>query len=98
MSITTKCIVIEIGSVYIRAGFGGESSPRCFIRNAINLVETTDRKELEIQLHEVLHEIFIERLNIKPKNYSVLFVEKFLGTMILRDCVLTLLLKDFQVN
>lgn len=98
MSISTQ-IVIEIGSAYIRAGFGGEESPRCIVRCAVNFTDTaSDRSALDLQLHELLHEIFVERLHIKPKICSVLVIEKLLETKLLRDSVFTLLLKVFQVT
>lgn len=98
MSISTQ-IVIEIGSAYIRAGFGGEASPRCIVRCAVNFTDTaSDRSALDLQLHELFHEIFVERLHIKPKICSVLVIEKLLETKLLRDSVFTLLFKVFQVN
>lgn len=98
ISSTAKQIVIEIGSEYIRAGFGGEASPRCFVRCAFNFTDTADRIALDLQLHELFHEIFIERLHIKPKMCSVLVIEKMLGTKLLRDSVFTLLFEVFQVT
>jgi hypothetical protein len=53
---------------------------------------------LDLQLHELFHEIFIERLHIKPKMCSVLVIEKMLGTKLLRDSVFTLLFEVFQVT
>lgn len=98
INVTVKQIVIEIGSKYIRAGFGGEASPRCLVRCSVNFTNTADRSALDLQLHELLHEIFIERLHIKPKMCSVLVIEKLLGTKLLRDSVFTLLFEVFQVT
>jgi hypothetical protein len=98
ISSTARQIVIEIGSEYIRAGFGGEASPRCLVRCAFNFTDTADRIALDLQLHELFHEIFIERLHIKPKMCSVLVIEKMLGTKLLRDSVFTLLFEVFQVT
>lgn len=98
ISSTAKQIVIEIGSAYIRAGFAGEASPRCIVRCVVNFTETADRSALDLQLHELLHEIFVDRLHIKPKMCSVLVIEKLLGTKLLRDSVFTLLFKVFQVT
>jgi len=100
MSISSiaKQIVIEIGTSYIRVGFGGEASPRCIVSCTVNFTDFDDPSALDFQLHELLHEIFVERLQIKPKNCTVLVIEKLLGTKLLRDNLFTLLLQVFQVT
>ena len=89
--------MIEFGSLYLRVGLSGESSPRYIINNDINLQQNDDLY-LTIKLHELFHKIFVSLLQIKSKFCSVLIVEKFLATKYLRNTILTVLLKDFQVR
>ena len=93
-----KTIVIEFGSVYVRCGFAGEDSPRFTINSKIlNNGIKYSKESLMIKLTDLFQRIFLEKLQIKAKDFSILIVEKLHFVKLFRDTLLTLLLKDFQV-
>lgn len=90
--------MIEFGSVYIRCGLAGEDCPRFTINSQIlnNIINET-KESLIIKLTDLLQRIFLEFLQVKAKDFSVLIIEKFHFVKLFRDTLLTILLKDFQV-
>lgn len=97
MSAIIRCIIIEFGALYMRIGISGESLPRYVFKHNLSNIHQ-DHLNLNIKLHEMFHKIFVNVLQIKSKLCSVLIVEKFLGTKYFRDNIITILLKDFQVQ
>ena len=92
-----KTIVIEIGSTYIRCGFSGDETPRFTFKSNIINHERECQESLIVRLTDLLQRIFLEKLQVKSKEFSVIIVEKLLSAKLLRDTLLTILLKDFQV-
>eukprot|EP01038_Epipyxis_sp_PR26KG_P005736 gene5736-7920_t len=91
-----KIIILEIGTKLIRCGFAGESNPRCIMETG-NLHSVSEDR-LHSKLRSLIREIFMDSMQIvKPKNHSVLIVEKMCTRKILRDLLLTTLLHDYQV-
>lgn len=90
--IIDSTVILDIGSIYIRAGIAGMSSPQCnFKHNISNFAN-------EIVISELLQNIFIEILRIKPKSCNVLIIENLLASRFSRNLLITVLLKDFQVR
>ena len=92
-----KTIVVEFGSRFVRAGFASEANPR-FITNSSGILEITDTQTLNIKLVELFQIIFINKLVVKPKEYSVLIVEKLSCRRLFRNFLLTILFTEFQVE
>ena len=94
----TNTIVIELGGSLLRIGFAGESAPR-FI-SSTNMFPTSIKSpgKMRQKYTEILHSMFIQQLQVKSKDYRVLVIEKFYTPRILRNSLLTSLLKDLQVN
>ena len=91
-------VVVELGDSLIRVGLGGESAPR-FISPA-STYPTSGKTPGEIRQYftEIFHAFFIENLQIKSKEHRVLVIEKFFTPRIIRNSLLTSLLKDLQVR
>ena len=92
-----KTIVVEFGSVYIRGGFANETSPR-FITESLNILNINDSQRLTIKLVDLFQRIFVEKLVVKPKDYSILIIEKLSFSRLFRDTLLTILFREFQVR
>ena len=90
-----KSVVIEFGTTFIRGGLAGVHSPR-FISDSEGLLDTEDESLLANKLCDLLQEMFIREC-IKPKDYSVLIVEKITMKQSFSDVLLTVLFKVFQV-
>jgi hypothetical protein len=91
-----KAVVFEIGSKYIRAGFAGEPCPR-YIGETKDLIDISDKQLLKNRITDLFHWIFINKLIVKAKDYSVLVVEKLFFTSVFRNQLFTVLLRDFEV-
>ena len=91
-------VVVELGDSLIRVGLAGESAPR-FISPA-SKYPISGKTPGEIRQHftEIFHAFFIENLQIKSKEHRVLVIEKFFTPRIIRNSLLTSLLKDLQVR
>jgi hypothetical protein len=106
-------VVIEIGGSYVRAGIAGESSPRCTLGFGADtsLGSKYPRVGIEssgsikytpqsyyLRVVEFMSKIFNVHLPIRPKECAVVVVECMLEARVFRDAVLTVLLKDIQVQ
>lgn len=98
-------VVFEIGSSLLRVGIAGEPVPRAVfpISRFPGLQKCTNNLLLGpsrvTQLYtEFFHQLFIETLQIKSREYRVLIIEKFFCPRLERNCILTSLLRDLQVT
>lgn len=95
-----RTVVIELGDTLIRGGIGGEVNPR-FVCNT-NDYSLNDLTNNESQLKEKLQYMFTvffcQYIPFKSKDCRILIIEKFLSKKILRDCLVSILLIDFQVT
>lgn len=98
-------VVIEIGSALLRVGIAGEPVPRAVfpVSRFPGLQKCSNNSSIgscrATQLYtEFFHQLFIENLQIKSRDYRVLIIEKFFCPRLLRDCILTSLLRDLQVT
>lgn len=94
-----KTIVIEIGEVLIKLGIGGEVNPRLICNSSDYLLydDGTNKNLLKDKLQYMFTVFFSQYIPFKSKDCRVLVIEKLLSTKILRDCVVSTLLLDFQV-
>lgn len=90
---TQRAIVIEVGETNVSGGYAGESRPRFLI--AHNLFHCNN---LRIYLSELFQQIFVKQLQTKAKLHSVVIVERLMFSREIRDCMLTVLLRDFHVS
>lgn len=91
---TLKSVVLTFGENYVWGGFAGEPSPRFSIDYDFDAKFPSTR----IRLNELFQSIFVKHLQLKPKLCDVLVVEKFLVSSELRDHILSVLLRDCQVQ
>lgn len=91
---SSKAIVIEIGSIFLKGGYSGESSPRFSIEHCIFKPLLSN---LRLHLCELFHKVFVKHLLTKFKIHNVIIVEKMMVARELRDMIVSVLLRDFQV-
>lgn len=91
---STKHIVVDIGREYLRGGFSGDVKTRCILNHTIFAPEIP----LRMHINELFQSLFIHHLLVKPKQYHVLIVEKILVPRFIRDMLVSVLLRDFQVS
>jgi hypothetical protein len=89
-----KAVVLELGGRYARGGLAGEPAPRFTLEHGLQ----EDDANLKVRLCELFRHIFVDLLQLKSKQCSVLLVEKLLVSRTLRDHVLSVLLKEFNVS
>ena len=98
-------VVIEIGSALLRVGIAGEPVPRAVfpvsrfpgLQKCSNHLSVGSSRATQLYT-EFFHQLFIENLQIKSRDYRVLIIEKFFCPRLVRDCILTSLLRDLQVT
>lgn len=98
-------VVIEIGTALLRVGIAGEPVPRAAfpvsrfpgLQKCSNNLSIGSCKATQLYT-EFFHQLFIENLQIKSRDYRVLIIEKFFCPRLVRDCILTSLLRDLQVT
>jgi len=91
---STRQIVIEIGGKHVRGGFSGEVKPRFTLVHSIFNCGVP----LRVYLNELFQKVFIQHLHVKAKHFNVLLVESLLLQRNIRDMLISVLLKDFQVR
>lgn len=91
---SARQIVIEIGAKHVRGGFSGEVKPRFTFAHAIFNCGVP----LRVYVNELFQKIFIQLLHVKAKQFNVLLVESLLLQRNIRDMLISVLLKDFQVR
>ena len=91
---SARQIVIEIGGKHVRGGFSGEVKPRFTLVHSIFHCGVP----LRVYLNELFQKIFIHYLHVKAKQFNVLLVESLLLQRNIRDMLISVLLKDFQVR
>ena len=96
-----RTVVIELDDTVIRVGLGGELTPRFTgFRSDYGLTHHhhhQHRDKIKEQLHYMITVLFSQYIPFKPKECRVLVVEKLLSPRVLRDCLVSILLLDFQV-
>ena len=92
-----KTIVIEIGELLIKLGIGGEVNPRIICSDYLLYNDDNNEKLLKDKLQYMFTTFFSQYIPFKSKDCRVLVIEKLLSKKILRDCLVSTLLLDFQV-
>jgi len=102
-----RTVVIELGDTLIRVGMGGEVHPRLICQGCdyslhLHYVNDTtndnNANTLRERLQYMLTVFFSHHLPCKARDCRVLIVEKLLCKKVLRDCLVSTLLLDFQVT
>jgi len=97
-------VVLEIGSTHVRGGFAGECVPRFVIptpfrfTNKSALGEQLSTSEIRIICLEGLRMIFLEYLQIRSKDCSVLVIENMFAVAVFRDQLFNVLLNEMQIQ
>lgn len=99
-------VVIEIGKQFMRGGFAGESCPRFVTPLHHQTSESSSSSNSEgglvdlplTSLHEIMQEIFQEKLLVKPKECRVLIVENIFTVKKLRQALFQILFSECQVD
>mmetsp|Transcript_12833 Transcript_12833/g.21495 ORF Transcript_12833/g.21495 Transcript_12833/m.21495 type:complete len:471 (+) Transcript_12833:151-1563(+) len=89
-----RSVVIEIGSVYVKCGFSGDMHPQHIAPHTLPL----EVGNLRPKLCELFRNVFIDILNVKSKQCTVLLIESFFSVRSFRDHVVSVLFRDFQVQ
>ena len=95
---TTNTIVMELGGSLLRIGFAGESVPRFILPSNMFPTVIKSPGKIRQKCTEIFHSLFLQQLQVKSKDCRVLVIEKFYTPRILRNSLLTSLLKDLQVR
>lgn len=88
-------MVLELGSASIRGGLAGRHHP------AFVLATTTPARvpgDLRLAYLELLTRLFTAHLHVRPKECQVVVVEKVTAARVEREHVMSVLLKDLQVQ
>ena len=78
-----ESVVLEIGSVFIKAGFGGESSPRVVLptglRSWLHAEQKSRRRTSDTRWRDVLggllQEVLVNRLQCRPRSQRLVVLE-----------------------
>ncbi len=100
-----KCVVIDWSSErFLLAGYCGESFPFYSIPLPPSLEvkgKSEERswqwEDLYLSVSNLFRRIFSDFLRVRPKQIHVLVVEPVFLSRVMRDCIFTVLLNDFQV-
>jgi actin-related protein len=107
---SSKTVVIELGSSLFRIGYAGNHFPLYvipviqfedyFIRTygCKGYTDIIDEVEARKSLTIIFTRLFVDFLQVKPKDHRVLLVENFYVPRAIRDGAITSLLKDLQVQ
>ena len=91
-------MVIEIGSRFVRVGFAGEMKPRFQEDTSIILPSHSSLSPLSVHLFEVFSSVFLDKLNVKPKECRVLIVENMFSSRMFRECLFKTLTLQLLVH
>ena len=93
-------VVIEIGKLYTKCGFGKESIPRCMMRNPENLIaldySNTVEEYFEV-LREFLNTIYFHKVQTNPKDSIAIITEPLMGPRAKTEAIVKVLFEDLQV-
>ena len=92
-----KCLVFTIGNKFIYGGVAGEHAPR-FVVPSENLLNISSASEMSFKAINIFDRMFMDSLQVKPKNWSILIVHKLMLEKNKQDVLLTVLLDVFQVR
>ncbi len=88
---STKFIILDVSTdTMISAGFGSDACPRC---NLVSLFDITNPN----QTIHLLNRIFLDHLQVKSRECSVLLIENIFLQSSIRDMLVSILFKEFQV-
>lgn len=98
-------VVFDIGSVYTKCGFAGESGPRFILPTA--LTEKTGQKkwlrmmrsakEKKAFFIDFFYNLYYRNLLVNPKDRRVVIIENILSTVEVRDLIADVLYNHFEV-
>eukprot|EP01039_Chlorochromonas_danica_P003620 gene3620-3964_t len=98
LGVTIKPIIVQFSSDSVSVGRAVDARPLFVLREAMNTsTPATDSRTVLLALTDLFHSIFFSHLHLNPKTCKVLLVEPMLACSQWRDCVLTVLLRDFKV-
>lgn len=98
LGVTIKPIIVQFSSASVSVGRAVDVRPLFVLREAMNTSTTAaDPRTVLLALNDLFHSIFFSHLHLNPKSCKVLLVEPMLACSQWRDCVLTVLLRDFKV-
>ena len=87
-------VVLEFGCAYLRGGVAGRFSPHFVVPTPAALREGPPSRKAYL---EVLTRLFVDYLQLRPKECQVVVVEKVSATRAHRSVLLTVLLRDLRV-
>lgn len=87
-------VVLEFGSAYVRGGVAGRFCPHFVVPTPAALLEGLPSRKAYL---EVLSRLFVDYLQLRPKECQVVVVEKVSATRAHRSVLLTVLLRDLRV-
>ncbi|CAL8078690.1 unnamed protein product [Calicophoron daubneyi] len=98
-------VIFDIGSVYTKCGFAGESGPRFIFPTQLTLPNGTVKdfvslntlQEKRTFLVSFLHHLYYRHLLVNPKDRRVVVVESILCTTEFRNLVANVLFEHFEV-
>ncbi|KAG1701315.1 Actin-related protein 10 [Nymphon striatum] len=100
-------VILDIGSVFTKCGFVGETSPRSIIRsqlvdansgNIILMKNYKNASDLYEFLKSFMHIIFYKHLLVNPKDRRIVIVESMLSPTTFRETVAKVLFKHLEVS
>uniref|UniRef100_T1JB17 Actin-related protein 10 n=1 Tax=Strigamia maritima TaxID=126957 RepID=T1JB17_STRMM len=100
-------VVLDIGTVYTKAGFAGETGPRCIIPTEILSGKTGKMMKL-VNIHfpddlykflvNFIHHLYFKYLLVNPKDRRVVIIESVLSPTLFRETVAKVLFVHFEVS
>ena len=93
----TTRVVLEIGSATIKGGIAGRHCPHFVVTTPAGLAGT-DGAPTRMAYLEVLQRLFVDHLQLRPKECQVVVVEKMSASRAHRAMLLAVLLRDMQVQ
>lgn len=94
-------VIFDIGSVYTKCGFAGESGPRFILPTKtgqnrwLGVMKTP--KEKKAFFIEFFYDLYYRNLLVNPKDRRVVIIESILGTSEFRDLIADVLYHHFEV-
>lgn len=100
MGLEDESIVIEIGSLYTRCGYSGESLPRAVVRNpsaVASLGFSSSYIECRKAFRDFLPYLYYHKIQAKPKDAATVLVEKLMGPKQIIRAAVDVVFTELQV-
>lgn len=100
-------VVLDLGAAYTKAGFAGETGPRCIIpsrvvdpktKKIVNIMDYTSADHLYCLLTEFIYRLYFKYLLVNPKDRRVVITESIFSPTVFRETLAKVLFMHYEVS